>query len=59
MTGVPETTIGLGKLAPGPGNLGLREQVVVLVGGAPVTEAVTSILVAVDEAVGEGIAVQV
>lgn len=28
MSDVPQTTIGLGKLAPGPGNLGLREQAV-------------------------------
>ncbi len=26
MSAAPQTTIGLGKLAPGPGNLGLREQ---------------------------------
>jgi L-iditol 2-dehydrogenase len=28
MSDIPETTIGLGKLVPGPGNLGLREQAV-------------------------------
>jgi hypothetical protein len=50
---LPTATYNLGfDLAPG-------DCTPELLFGAPVTEAVTSILVAVDEAVGEGIAVQV